>query len=103
MSDAIVLWRMGAVWENKRWIIAFAAMLVVTTVRLNIANLVFVGTGLFGGFVTNAAWNTQDSEVLTTYGRNSIGLAAAFISLASNLSATLLVGLEALYVNAYVR
>ena len=103
MSDAIVLWRMCAVWENKRWIIAVAAMLVVTTVRLNIANLVFVGTGLCGGCVTNEAWNTQDSDVLTTYGRNSIGLAAAFISLASNLSATLLVGLKALYVTAYVR
>ena len=43
-------------------------------------------------------YNEQDTETLPTYGQTSIGLAAAFVSLTSNLCATALVGIKAWYV-----
>ena len=96
MSDAIVLWRMCVIWEYKRWTIAFATLLVITTLALNIANISFIGRALFQEGSENIFTNTRDSEILITYGLSDIGLAAAFVSLASNFSATVLVGLKAL-------
>ncbi|KZV60525.1 hypothetical protein PENSPDRAFT_593945 [Peniophora sp. CONT] len=80
MSDSVVLWRMCAVWENARPVIAFGAALLITTLVLNINNI-----------------NANDSEIIPTYGAQYVGLAAAFVSLASNLCATILVGIKAWY------
>ncbi|KZV59880.1 hypothetical protein PENSPDRAFT_376926 [Peniophora sp. CONT] len=90
LSDAIVLWRMYIVWDRARFTVALSAALISTTSALAIANLV----GL-AGVVNNGTNNMLDSEVLPTFGANSIGLAAAYMSLASNVCATLLVGLKA--------
>ena len=94
MSDSIVLWRMCVVWERAWPVLAFAAALLITTLGLNIANIVsqadFEAT-------LKVTYNEQDSETLPTYGQTSIGLAAAFVSLTSNLCATALVGLKAWY------
>lgn len=95
MSDSVVLWRMCAVWENARPVIAFGASLLITTLVLNVNNIVIAApedTGL-----TFTAENTNDSEIIPTYGAQYVGLAAAFVSLASNLCATILVGIKAWY------
>lgn len=112
MSDSIVLWRMVVVWERKRPILALGAALLVTTLGLNIANIVSeagfqaLPGDLFddqdSGIIpddkdSGIIPNEKDSEIISTYGETSIGLAAAFVSLASNLCATALVGLKAWY------
>ncbi|VDC05456.1 unnamed protein product [Peniophora sp. CBMAI 1063] len=92
MSDSIVLWRMGVVWERKRPILALGAALLITTLGLNIANIISkAGIQASRGII----YNDKDSEIIATYGETSIGLAAAFVSLASNFCATVLVGLKA--------
>ncbi|KZV59314.1 hypothetical protein PENSPDRAFT_595681 [Peniophora sp. CONT] len=88
MSDSIVLWRLYAVWDRARSILAFGLVLLITTFALNVANIV-AEENPFAPFV-----NDQDSEDVMTYGRRSVGLAAAFFSLASNMCATALVGLK---------
>ena len=90
LSDAIVLWRMCTVWDKRRFTITLSVVLVVTTTALAIANLVGL-SGIAGG----GTGNLLDSEVLPTFGDNSIGLATAFMSLASNVCATVLVALKA--------
>ncbi|KZV59878.1 hypothetical protein PENSPDRAFT_760281 [Peniophora sp. CONT] len=96
MSDSIVLWRMCAVWERARTIFAFGAAMLVTTLGLNIANIVEQASLRLrhGQTLSGVTYNTKDFEVIVTYGSTSIGLAAAFVSLASNLCATALVGLK---------
>ena len=96
MSDFIVLWRMCVVWENSRPIIFCAMALLVTTLGLNIANIAGIEGNAAGAAVISSVCvtNFQDSELLSTYGENSIGLAAAFVSLASNIIATTLVGFK---------
>ncbi|KZV59879.1 hypothetical protein PENSPDRAFT_376882 [Peniophora sp. CONT] len=90
MSDSIVLWRMYVVWNRARPILAFGIAAFVTVLGLNIANIVGVADSrVFRGVV-----NLKDSEFFVIYGITSIGLAAAFVSLASNLCATALVGLK---------
>ena len=103
MSDAIVLWRMCVIWEYKRWTVVIATLLVITTLVLNITNISFLGKALIQEVDEfNISTNIRDSEILITYGLSTIGLAAAFVSLASNFSATVLVGLKALCVIACV-
>ncbi|KZV65165.1 hypothetical protein PENSPDRAFT_704516, partial [Peniophora sp. CONT] len=96
MSDAIVLWRMCVVWDKKRPALAFSTLLVVSTLALNIANIVLIAITTIrhkGSFILS---NNRDSEqIFAIYGSNTIGLAAAFVSLASNLCATMFVGLKA--------
>ncbi|KZV60073.1 hypothetical protein PENSPDRAFT_694593 [Peniophora sp. CONT] len=95
ISDSIVLWRMCVVWERARTVFVFGAAMLITTLGLNIANIVaeapFAGFNIegFAGFA-----NDNDSEIIVTYGLQSVGLAAAFFSLASNTCATALVGLK---------
>ena len=82
---------------------AFCVALLVVTLGLNIANvginardwLVQVHESYASSIVPS---NGKDSEFILTYGGTPIGLAAAFISLASNLCATMLVGVKAWYV-----
>lgn len=96
MSDSIVLWRMCIVWDRARSVCAFAAAVLVTTAVLNIANIaVLQGTLLSPDF--KLPKDFVNSWSVTTYGGTSVGLAAAFLSLASNLCATMLVGLKAWY------
>ncbi|KZV60077.1 hypothetical protein PENSPDRAFT_694595 [Peniophora sp. CONT] len=90
MSDSIVLWRMCVVWDRARPAVIFAATVLVTTLALNIANIVVIAAGLRAGKFDDATVNSKDTEFITTYGGTTIGLAAAFISLASNLCATIL-------------
>ena len=95
MSDAIVLWRMCAVWNGMRYVVALGTALLVSTLSLNIANIVGVARRELDVFLVPTAGfkeNIQDTEIVSTYGANSIGLAAAFVSLASNFTATALVG-----------
>ena len=89
-SDAIVLWRMCTIWEKARFAVVLSAVLVVTTAALAIFNVVGLGRLVDGG-----PENALDSEVLPTFGETTVGLAAAFMSLASNACATGLVGLKA--------
>ncbi|VDC05474.1 unnamed protein product [Peniophora sp. CBMAI 1063] len=81
MSDIIVLWRMCVVWNNDRTIICFGVLMALATLALNIANLVGSAFSLDATF--------------PTYGRSSGGTATALLSLISNLSATVLVGVKA--------
>lgn len=97
MSDSIVLWRMCIVWERARFVYAFGGVFLVAILGLNIANIVGNACGIFGDY-GGSGYNYQDSEVVSTYGTNAVGLAAAFISLASNFCATMLVAIKAWYV-----
>ena len=94
MSDSIVLWRMCVVWDRARSVRILSAALLVATLGLNIANIVVLER-----ITVNSRWfrvkNHRDSEIISTYGLTPIGLAAAFVSLASNFCATGLVGIKA--------
>ncbi|VDB94246.1 unnamed protein product [Peniophora sp. CBMAI 1063] len=81
---------MCVVWDKARPVVALSVALVLTTTALTVANIVSLA-----GFVSTSTGNMLDSEVIPTFGDNSIGLAAAFLSLASNICATSLVGLKA--------
>ncbi|KZV59876.1 hypothetical protein PENSPDRAFT_376842 [Peniophora sp. CONT] len=95
MSDSIVLWRMCVVWERARAVLVVGAAMLVTTLGLNIANVVAEAKLAGIDIVTPEGFaNDKDSEMIVIYGLQSVGLAAAFFSLASNLCATALVGLK---------
>ena len=81
---------MCTIWEKARFAVVLSAVLVVTTAILAIFNVVGLGRLVDGG-----PENALDSEVLPTFGETTVGLAAAFMSLASNACATGLVGLKA--------
>lgn len=87
---------MWIVWDKARFTLILSIAFVLTTAALAIANLMELA-GLSAGLSTG---NKLDSEVIPTFGDNSIGLAAAFMSLASNVCATGLVGLKVWYGNA---
>ena len=91
LSDAIVLWRMCIVWGKKRPFVAFGTTMLAATFGLNVANIVWIAGHVWKGEIENPA----DTENVATYGISTIGIAAAFMSLASNLSATILVGVKA--------
>ncbi|KZV60071.1 hypothetical protein PENSPDRAFT_367569 [Peniophora sp. CONT] len=93
MSDSIVLWRMCAVWERAHTVFVFGAAMLVATFGLNIANIVEQAELHSGNRVVHGI-NHKDVEIIVTYGQTLTGLAAAFLSLASNLCATALVGLK---------
>ncbi|VDB85183.1 unnamed protein product [Peniophora sp. CBMAI 1063] len=93
MSDSIVLWRMCVVWERTSSVRMIGAVLLIATLGLNIANIVVLHR-----IMVYTRWfprNSRDSEIITTYGLTPVGLAAAFLSLATNLFATVLVGTKA--------
>lgn len=98
MSDSIVLWRMCVVWERARPALAFAAVLLITILGLNVTNIVVLERSFVDFPVSSAiTFNPLDLENTPTYGATSIGIAAAFVSLASNVCATALVASKAWY------
>ena len=94
MSDSIVLWRMCVVWDRVRSVRVLSAVLLVATLALNIANIVVLER-ITKDYHWFRAKNHRDSEIISTYGFTPIGLASAFVSLASNFCATVLVGIKA--------
>lgn len=93
MSDAIVLWRMRVVWNKARSVTVLAAALLATTVALNLANIIVVARmGSTKDIVGN-----DNNESGPIYDGSAVGLVAAFVSLASNFCATIIVGIRAWY------
>lgn len=82
---------MCIVWDMSRLVRVFAAALLITTFGLNVATI-YIAANLSPNVFYNL--NDDDSELNAIYGGTSIGLAAAFVSLASNLCATVLVALK---------
>ena len=100
MSDSIVLWRMCVVWSNALPLLALSGALIVATCTLNVANIVAIGSEspyVDVGFAPNIqnSFNAKNIGPASTYGAQNVGLAAAFLSLTSNLCATILVGVRA--------
>lgn len=96
MSDSVVLWRMCVVWGNARIAIAFGAVLLATALGLNITNIIASAREELLGSISGPQ-KIDDVELISTYGTQYVGLAAAFVSLAGNLCATMLVGVKAWY------
>ena len=94
MSDSIVLWRMCVVWNRTRPILIFGAALLSTTLALNIVNIVANARVQLEDYNSRIAQNQRDTEIVPMYGGSYVALAAAFVSLASNLCATILVGVR---------
>ena len=101
MSDSIVLWRMCVVWNRSWRVLILGAALLVTTLGLNIANILSQENIVIGG--EQGGLNNKDTEAIAIYGQTSVGLAAAFVSLSSNLCATVLVGVKAWYDNIFTQ
>ncbi len=107
------MWRMCVVWDRARPICAFGAILLVATLGLNVANIAvrardyssvnsipYEGAdaiGNAGGLSQLGVGSREEyySEAFAIYDGNFIGLSAALLSLASNLCATILVGIKA--------
>ncbi|VDB93779.1 unnamed protein product [Peniophora sp. CBMAI 1063] len=94
MSDSIVLWRMFVVWDRARPALALGVAFLSAILGLNIANFVGTARGVYGDF-GGSGYNYLDLEIVYTFGTNPVGLAAAFVSLASNFCATVLVAIKA--------
>lgn len=92
----IVLWRMCIVWDKSRWTIALAAGLSLVSFALNVTNIRQIRGS--DPFPNNALTRVEDKESFATFGQTTIGLAAAFMSLFSNVCATVLVGAKTWYV-----
>ncbi|KZV60666.1 hypothetical protein PENSPDRAFT_759891 [Peniophora sp. CONT] len=92
MGDSIVLWRMCIVWNRSRPIVAFAMVLLLAALGVNIANIASV---VFDPRDISVNNGLTDLEPIPVYDESSVGLAAAFMSLMSNLCATFLVGFKA--------
>ncbi|KZV66929.1 hypothetical protein PENSPDRAFT_636336 [Peniophora sp. CONT] len=93
-SDTIVLWRVWIVWNKARPVFILGAAVLITTFGLNIASIATDAGLTLHGDSRRVSYNDNDSETFVIYGETSIGLAAAFVSLASNLCATALVALK---------
>ncbi|KZV66942.1 hypothetical protein PENSPDRAFT_654464 [Peniophora sp. CONT] len=105
MSDAIVLWRMCVVWERRRSVLAFAALLLTATLALNLAYIVQRLAPSSTADLFKYSNSRKDHETLAPtdyYGNTIFGIAAAFMSLASNACATALVGLKAWWLRRHV-
>ncbi|KZV67780.1 hypothetical protein PENSPDRAFT_41969 [Peniophora sp. CONT] len=76
LSDSIVLWRMCVVWDRT------LNFLVIPQYSRNFEEPSHL----------LPTENLKDSEIIDTFGGTYVGLASAFVSLASNLCATILVG-----------
>ncbi|VDB91302.1 unnamed protein product [Peniophora sp. CBMAI 1063] len=85
LSDTIVLWRTYIVWDKSRCILLFAAALVFTTTSMILANIVALASSL------DTLLTYFDEERVATFGKTQFGIAALYLSLASNLCATILV------------
>ncbi|VDB85194.1 unnamed protein product [Peniophora sp. CBMAI 1063] len=95
LSDAVVMWRMCVVWDRTRPAIALSGVFLGTTLALNIANIVLRTSRLLDDAREEVQTNLNASETISIYGKNYVGLAAMFLSLASNLLATVLVATKA--------
>ncbi|VDB96659.1 unnamed protein product [Peniophora sp. CBMAI 1063] len=95
LSDSIVLWRMCVVWDKRRLVLAFATVLIIAISVFNVLNLVWDGASVKLSAIPSPGFNVGDTEIIVIYGKTYVGLAAAFVSLASNACATALVGLKA--------
>ena len=89
---------MYAVWDRARPILACGLTMLIATFSLNVANVVLNARGQLKDYGEGVAQNLHDTEITTTYGGNRVGLAAAFMSLASNACATSLVAVRVWYV-----
>ncbi|VDB98898.1 unnamed protein product [Peniophora sp. CBMAI 1063] len=91
MSDIVVLWRVCAVWDRKRSILRLSAALIIATIGLNLVNIIDTA-------ILHTSWGTPGStdyeNIVEIYGQSPVGLAAVFMSLASNICATTLVGFK---------
>ncbi|KZV65335.1 hypothetical protein PENSPDRAFT_134212 [Peniophora sp. CONT] len=88
LSDTIVLWRTYIVWDKSRRVLIFGATLILATFCMTLANIIVVA----GGF--GVPLHYEDQERVVTFGQNQLGLAAVYLSLASNVCATSLVALR---------
>ena len=93
-----MLWRMCAVWGGARPALGLAGALLVATFALNLGNVIVETRAYLGHDSAGVNYNIYDSANFTTYGGNYIGIAAALVSLASNLCATVLVGVKVWFV-----
>ena len=82
---------MYAVWNRKWPALACGITLLVATLSLNLANIVSNARGQLAAYNSGVSQNSKDTEIVSTYGGSHLGLVAAFMSLASNIWATLLV------------
>ena len=83
---------MIVVWQKARFAVALSLILAATTTALCIANLVDISNPLFFDSPLYN-WNGQGGY----FGELKLGLATLFMSLVSNVCATLLVGLKVWY------
>ena len=88
---------MYIVWDKARFTVILSALLVSSTAALAIANVVG-----FAGVPNHGQANVHNSEVLPTFGGNTIGIAAACMSLVSNTTATVLVAVKAWYNSTHI-
>ncbi|VDC05462.1 unnamed protein product [Peniophora sp. CBMAI 1063] len=98
LSDSIVLWRMIVVWEKRYPILAVCVVLLVTMLGTNIAFIVISVPPVSGRLSKYLRFGLRPGTVeglIPAYDDDVFGLAAIFVSLASNASATALVGLKA--------
>ncbi|VDC05465.1 unnamed protein product [Peniophora sp. CBMAI 1063] len=95
ISDAVVLWRMCVVWDKRPAILGFGAILVATTIGLNVANIVGEGRISDRGTILVGHGNPLSENLFRIYSLGSIGLVTVFVSLVSNFCATVLVGVKA--------
>ena len=85
---------MHVVWNRSRPVLALAAVLLLATLGLNVANIISSVRNPVRVNKIGSHENVNDTESIPTYGYTHIGLVAAFMSLISNLSATTLVGIK---------
>ncbi|KZV64138.1 hypothetical protein PENSPDRAFT_757467 [Peniophora sp. CONT] len=94
LSDVVVFWRMWVVWNKSRAILVMASIFVLATTALCIANVI-VQQAVFVDPDRADTLATTWGSLALTFGANALGLAALFTSLASNVTATALIGLKA--------
>ncbi|KZV71083.1 hypothetical protein PENSPDRAFT_540398, partial [Peniophora sp. CONT] len=96
--DTIVMWRMCVVWNNTRLVLSLATAVILAILGLSIAYLIRLA-GSHQALTSADKQNDSESDPIHSLGAvaglGSIGLASVFMSLVSNLFATVLVGFKA--------
>jgi len=88
LSDAIVLWRACVVWKKNKYIVTFSVFLVIATAAFCAVNIIVIAPAQDGTLSETVYDQPAFSD--TAYGS-----AALFMSLVSNMCATLLIGYKA--------
>lgn len=83
---------MPVVSSQNRRVLGLPTFLIASTLGLNMSNFIQLTPG---GNHSRVLVNHADPEAIPIFGIHSAGLAAVFMSLASNLCATVVVGLKA--------